>query len=176
VPEQAARDVPEQPPTAPPEAEATTRLGADPPAAPTTAADTRIEVPPGLVAAVAALVAAAVLLRFEISLERLVAAAVAAVLVVLASIDLRERRLPNDIVLPAAGVAVVANTPRAERRVAARGAGHGGAARAAAAAAAEPEGHGHGRRQASRHEPARRADGDHAAPACRSGFCLRGSP
>jgi len=110
VPEQAARDVTEQVPAAPPEDEATTRLGADPPAAPTTAADTRIEVPPWLVAAVAALVAAAVLLRFEITLERLVAAAVAAVLVVLASIDLRERRLPNDIVLPAAGVAVVANT------------------------------------------------------------------
>lgn len=100
----------EQTSAAPPEEEATTRLGAEPPAVPTTAADTRIQVAPGLVAAVAVLVAAAVLLRFDISLERLVAAGVAAVLVVLASIDLRERRLPNDIVLPAAGVAVVANT------------------------------------------------------------------
>ena len=100
----------EQTAPARPEEESTTRVGASEPAAPTTAADTRIHVDPRFVAAVAVLLGAAVLLRFEVTPQRGVLAGVAAVLVVLAAIDLRERRLPNAIVLPAAAVTLLANT------------------------------------------------------------------
>ena len=56
--------------------------------------------------AVAAAGAVAALLRFGLEAEGLVAAGFVAVLVVLTSIDLAERRLPNRIVLPAAGSAL----------------------------------------------------------------------
>ena len=58
--------------------------------------------------AVAAAGAVAALLRFGLEAEGLVAAGFVAVLVVLTSIDLAERRLPNRIVLPAAGIALAA--------------------------------------------------------------------
>jgi leader peptidase (prepilin peptidase) / N-methyltransferase len=57
-----------------------------------------------LVVLVAAIAIAACLARFRSGGEAVVAAVLAAVLVVLAATDIRERRLPNRIVLPAAAV------------------------------------------------------------------------
>jgi leader peptidase (prepilin peptidase)/N-methyltransferase len=57
---------------------------------------------------IAALTAALCLLRFGLSARGLIDAFVAAVLVVLAAIDLERRILPNVIVLPAAGIVYAA--------------------------------------------------------------------
>ena len=58
--------------------------------------------------AVAAVLVAAVLVRFGLDGRGIVAAYVVAVLVVLSRIDLRERRLPNRIVLPSAAAVLAA--------------------------------------------------------------------
>ena len=57
-------------------------------------------------AAAATAGALAALLRFGLEVDGLVAAGSVAVLVVLTSIDLAERRLPNRIVLPSVGIAL----------------------------------------------------------------------
>jgi leader peptidase (prepilin peptidase)/N-methyltransferase len=71
---------------------------------------THVELP---AAASAALVAAGVsagFARFGVTWEGLLVAATLGVLAVLTVVDLRERRLPNRIVLPSAAVAVVAHS------------------------------------------------------------------
>jgi prepilin signal peptidase PulO-like enzyme (type II secretory pathway) len=65
-----------------------------------------IAVPPGIVAVAAITAAAAALITFDLSARAFVAAFFAAVLVVLAAIDLERRIIPNRIVLPA-GVVVL---------------------------------------------------------------------
>lgn len=77
---------------------------ADSPALPATGPGVR----GAFVAAVAAGVAAAVLLRYGASGRGAVAASFAALLVVLSAIDLERRLLPNAIVLPAIAVALPA--------------------------------------------------------------------
>lgn len=72
--------------------------------------ESRIELPDWAVMSSAALVALAILIQARFSLAGVVAGSVGGVLVVLSAIDLRERRLPNAIVLPAAAFALVANT------------------------------------------------------------------
>lgn len=68
----------------------------------------RVELPAALTATIAAALAAATLARFGLTAEGLIAAATLVVLTALSAIDLRERRLPNTIVLPAAAVALAA--------------------------------------------------------------------
>jgi leader peptidase (prepilin peptidase) / N-methyltransferase len=63
-----------------------------------------IVIPPGLVAMAAIGVAAGALVEFDLSSRAVVAAFFAAVLVVLAAIDLERRIIPNRIVVPAAVV------------------------------------------------------------------------
>ena len=60
-----------------------------------------IAVPPGLVAVAAITAGAAALIKFDLSARAFVAAFFAAVLVVLAAIDLEQRVIPNRIVVPA---------------------------------------------------------------------------
>jgi leader peptidase (prepilin peptidase) / N-methyltransferase len=72
-----------------------------------------IAVPPGIVAVVAVTAAAAALITFDLSARAFVAALFAAVLVVLAAIDLEHRIIPNRIVLPA-GVVVLLGDIAAE--------------------------------------------------------------
>jgi len=83
--------------------------------------------PLGSVFAVALL--AAVLARYGLSAAGLIAAFTTGVLVVLSLIDIESHRLPNRIVLPAAGVVLVARLASApEHRYAWLGAGLGAAA------------------------------------------------
>jgi prepilin signal peptidase PulO-like enzyme (type II secretory pathway) len=69
----------------------------------------RIAVPVGVVAAVAIVVAAAALIAYDLSGRAFVAAFFAAVLVVLAAIDLEQRIIPNRIVVPAGVVVLLGN-------------------------------------------------------------------
>jgi leader peptidase (prepilin peptidase)/N-methyltransferase len=73
----------------------------------------RITVPSGVVAVVAIAAAAAALITFDLSARAFVAAFFAAVLVVLAAIDLDQGIIPNRIVVPA-GVAVLLGDIAAE--------------------------------------------------------------
>jgi leader peptidase (prepilin peptidase) / N-methyltransferase len=73
----------------------------------------RIAVPSGLVAVAAIAAAAAALIKFDLSARAFVTALFAAVLVVLAAIDLERRIIPNRMVLPA-GVAVLLGDIAAE--------------------------------------------------------------
>jgi leader peptidase (prepilin peptidase) / N-methyltransferase len=66
-----------------------------------------IAVPAGVVAVVAITTAAAALIKFDLSARAFVAAFFAAVLVVLAAIDLEQRIIPNRIVVPAAIVVLL---------------------------------------------------------------------
>ena len=72
-----------------------------------------IAVPSGVVAVAAISAAAAALIKFDLSARAFVAALFAAVLVVLAAIDLERRIIPNRIVLPA-GVVVLLGDIAAE--------------------------------------------------------------
>ena len=72
-----------------------------------------IAVPPGIVAVMAVTAAAAALIAFDLSARAFVAALFAAVLVVLAAIDLEHRIIPNRIVVPA-GVVVLLGDIAAE--------------------------------------------------------------
>lgn len=69
----------------------------------------RVDLPDAAVAAGACALALAGLARFGVTGDGLVVAATLAVLVVLSAIDLRERRLPNRIVLPSAAAALAAH-------------------------------------------------------------------
>ena len=71
---------------------------------------THVELPLPVSAVLVAAGAAAGLGRFGVTWEGLLVAATFGVLAVLSVIDLRERRLPNRIVLPSAAVAVVAHS------------------------------------------------------------------
>jgi prepilin signal peptidase PulO-like enzyme (type II secretory pathway) len=66
-----------------------------------------IAVPAGIVAVVSITVAAAALIKFDLSARAFVAAFFAAVLVVLAAIDLEQRIIPNRIVLPAGAIVLL---------------------------------------------------------------------
>jgi leader peptidase (prepilin peptidase)/N-methyltransferase len=66
-----------------------------------------IAVPSGIVAVVSITAAAAALIEFDLSARAFVAAFFAAVLVVLAAIDLERRIIPNRIVVPAAVVVLL---------------------------------------------------------------------
>lgn len=77
------------------------------------AAPRSIEVPSGVVAVAAVAAAAAALIKFDLTGRSLVAALFCAVLVVLSAIDLRDRIIPNRIVIPA-GVAVLLGNAVAE--------------------------------------------------------------
>jgi leader peptidase (prepilin peptidase) / N-methyltransferase len=66
-----------------------------------------IAVPAGVVAVVSITMAAAALIKFDLSARAFVAAFFAAVLVVLAAIDLERRIIPNRIVVPAAVVVLL---------------------------------------------------------------------
>lgn len=66
-----------------------------------------IAVPPGVVAIGAIAVAAAALIKFDLTARAFVAAFFAAVLIVLSAIDLRDRIIPNRIVIPAGVVVLV---------------------------------------------------------------------
>src|SRR5262245_40885802 len=68
-----------------------------------------IAVPSGVVAVAAIAVAAAALIAYDLSGRAFVAAIFAAVLVVLAAIDLEQRIIPNRIVVPAGVVVLVGN-------------------------------------------------------------------
>ena len=69
----------------------------------------RVRVPPGLVAVTAIFLATAAAIQLDLSAEGFVAASFSAVLTVLAAIDLEHRVIPNRIVLPAAGLVLLAN-------------------------------------------------------------------
>ncbi len=69
----------------------------------------RIAVPSGVVAVAAIAVAAAALIAYDLSGRAVVAAFFAAVLVVLAAIDLEQRIIPNRIVVPAGVVVLLGN-------------------------------------------------------------------
>lgn len=69
----------------------------------------RIAVPSGVVAAAAIAVAAAALIAYDLSGRAFVAAFFAAVLVVLAAIDLEQRIIPNRIVVPAGVIVLLGN-------------------------------------------------------------------
>ncbi len=86
----------------------------------------RIQISEPVVAGVATFLAVAAIGRYGLSGAGVLAAGLAAVLVVLSAIDLRERRLPNVIVLPATAVMLVGRTaldPSAEWIVATLAAG-----------------------------------------------------
>lgn len=68
-----------------------------------------IAVPPGVVAVAAVAVATAALIKFDLTGRALVAALFCAVLVVLSAIDLRDRIIPNRIVVPAGVVVLLGN-------------------------------------------------------------------
>lgn len=68
-----------------------------------------VRVPPGIVAVVAIFVATGAYIAQDLSAKGVVLAALCAVLVVLAAIDLERRIIPNVIVLPAAGLVLVGN-------------------------------------------------------------------
>jgi prepilin signal peptidase PulO-like enzyme (type II secretory pathway) len=68
-----------------------------------------VRIPAGVVAMVAILLGAGILIRYDLSAAGFVAAGLCAVLVVLAAIDLERRVIPNRIVVPAAGVVLIAN-------------------------------------------------------------------
>lgn len=72
-----------------------------------------IAIPPGVVAVAAIAVAAAALIKFDLSARAFVAAFFAGVLVVLAAIDLERRIIPNRIVVPA-GIVVLLGDIAAE--------------------------------------------------------------
>src|SRR5438067_122030 len=72
-----------------------------------------VAAPPGLVAVIAVAVAAAALIKFDLSGRSFVAALFSAVLVVLSAVDLERRLIPNRIVVPAV-VAVLAGNIAAE--------------------------------------------------------------
>ncbi len=68
-----------------------------------------VRVPPGLVAVVAIGLAAAALIKFDLSGRAFVAALYCVLLVVLAAIDLERRIIPNRIVVPGALVVLLGN-------------------------------------------------------------------
>ena len=82
---------------------------AAPSSAPEAAAPRSIAVPPGVVATAAVAAATAALIKFDLTGKSLVAAGFCAVLVVLSAIDLRDRIIPNRIVVPAGVVVLVGN-------------------------------------------------------------------
>ena len=69
-----------------------------------------VHVPAAVTAAAAGALALLAFVRFGLTGEGVVVAATFAVLIVLSAIDLRERRLPNRIVLPSAAVALAAQS------------------------------------------------------------------
>jgi leader peptidase (prepilin peptidase)/N-methyltransferase len=70
----------------------------------------RVDLPVTATGGLAGVLAIAALARFGLTAEGAIVAAALAVLVLLAAIDLRERRIPNKIVLPAAAIALVAQS------------------------------------------------------------------
>lgn len=68
-----------------------------------------IPVPAGVVAAAAVAAATAALIKFDLTGRSLVAALFCAVLVVLSAIDLRDRIIPNQIVVPAGAAVLLGN-------------------------------------------------------------------
>jgi len=68
-----------------------------------------MRVPPGVVAVTAIFIAAAALIKLDLTPEAVVAAAFCAVLTVLAAIDLERHVIPNRIVLPAGGLVLLGN-------------------------------------------------------------------
>ena len=75
-----------------------------------------IAVPPGVAAVAAVGAATAALIKFDLTGRSLVAALFCAVLVVLSAIDLRDRIIPNRIVVPAAAVVLLGNVAAEPQR------------------------------------------------------------
>jgi leader peptidase (prepilin peptidase) / N-methyltransferase len=75
----------------------------------TTAAVRSVRMPPALVAVVAIGMAAAALIKFDLSGRAFVAALYCVLLVVLAAIDLERRIIPNRIVVPGAFIVLLGN-------------------------------------------------------------------
>jgi leader peptidase (prepilin peptidase)/N-methyltransferase len=94
----------------------TSAVETTPPAAEASRGFRPIAIPDGIVAVAAIATATAALIKFDLSGRAFVAALFAAVLVVLAAIDLEERLIPNRIVVPAGVVVLLGDIAAAPHR------------------------------------------------------------